>query len=175
MAGTASLAGQSPIAPSLTMVVAMTPSGVIGRDGGMPWRLSTDLRRFKRLTLGGVLIMGRKTYESIGRPLPGRRTVVLSRDPHWESPGVQTCTTPGQAIELLGPDRGFVVGGAQIYRLMLPYCKEICLTRVWSSVAGDTVVDLDWSGFQVIETTRIPASEKDDVATEFVRMKKNEK
>ena len=82
----------------LTAVVAMTPSGVIGRDGDMPWRLRSDLRRFKKLTMGGVLIMGRRTYDSIGRPLPGRRTIVITRNPDWSAEGVESADSPAAAI-----------------------------------------------------------------------------
>ena len=154
----------------LTAVVAMTPTGVIGLNGDMPWRLSSDLRRFKRLTMGGVLIMGRRTYDSIGRPLPGRRTIVVTRNTEWSSEGVDSASNPEKALEMAGQDRCFVVGGAEIYRQMLPYCHELWLTRVWSTVEGDTKLSIDLSEFRVIEQTRIPASARDDVPTEFLRM-----
>lgn len=153
-----------------TAVVAMTPTGVIGLDGDMPWRLSSDLRRFKRLTMGGVLIMGRRTYDSIGRPLPGRRTIVVTRNPEWSSAGVDSALNPEKALEMAGQDRCFVVGGAEIYRQMLPHCHELWLTRVWSTVEGDTKLSIDLSQFRVIEQTRVPASLRDDVPTEFLRM-----
>ena len=154
----------------LTAVVAMTPTGVIGLDGDMPWRLSSDLRRFKQLTMGGVLIMGRRTYDSIGRPLPGRRTIVVTRNPEWSSAGVDSALNPEKALEMAGQDRCFVVGGAEIYRQMLPHCHELWLTRVWSTVEGDTKLSIDLSQFRVIEQTRVPASARDDVPTEFLRM-----
>ena len=156
--------------PTWTAVVAMTPRGVIGRDGDMPWRLSSDLRRFKRLTMGGTLIMGRKTFDSIGRPLPGRRTIVLTRRADWSTPGVATAASPDQAIELAGPERTFVVGGAQIYRELLPRCQQLWLTRVWSTVEGDTTLSIDMSPFEIIAIRRIPASMRDEVPTEFVQM-----
>jgi dihydrofolate reductase len=148
----------------------MTPTGVIGLDGDMPWRLSSDLRRFKQLTMGGVLIMGRRTYDSIGRPLPGRRTIVVTRNPDWASAGVDSALNPEKAMEMAGQDRCFVVGGAEIYRQMLPHCCELWLTRVWSTVEGDTKLSIDLSHFRVIEQTRVPASARDDVPTEFLRM-----
>ena len=154
----------------LTAVIAITPSGVIGLDGDMPWRLSSDLRRFKRLTMGGVLIMGRRTYDSIGRPLPGRRTIVVTRNPEWSAEGVERASDPADAITKAGGERAFVVGGAEIYRQMLPKCRYLYLTRVWSSVEGDTKLSIDLSEFQIIEQTRLPASAKDDVPTEFIRM-----
>lgn len=154
----------------VTAIVAMTPAGVIGLDGDMPWRLSSDLRRFKRLTMGGVLIMGRRTYDSIGRPLPGRRTIVVTRSPDWSSEGVDSASSPEKALEIAGEQRCFVVGGAEIYRQLLPYCYELWLTRVWSTVEGDTKLSIDLSQFKVIEQTRIPASARDDVPTDFLRM-----
>jgi dihydrofolate reductase len=154
----------------LTAVIAITPSGVIGRDGEMPWRLSSDLRRFKRLTMGGVLIMGRRTYDSIGRPLPGRRTIVITRNPDWSADGVERASDPEDAIRKAGSDRAFVVGGAEIYRQLLPKCNHLLLTRVWSAVEGDTKLSIDLSEFQIIEQTRLPASAQDDVPTEFLRL-----
>ena len=91
--------------PSLTAVVAMTPTGVIGKDGDMPWRLSSDLQRFKRLTMGGVLIMGRRTFDSIGRALPGRRTIVVTRNAEWRFDGVDTASSPEKAVEMAGDTR----------------------------------------------------------------------
>ncbi len=157
---------------SLTCVVAMTPTGVIGRDGDMPWRLSSDLRRFKKMTMGGTLLMGRRTYDSIGRPLPGRRTIVITRNADWSADGVDRASSPEAAVEMIGDNRGFVVGGAEIYRLLLPQCQYLWLTRVWSSVEGDTVLDLDLAPFEVISSMRIPASPRDDVPTEFFQMKR---
>ncbi len=152
----------------------MTPSGVIGRDGDMPWRLSSDLRRFKKLTMGGILIMGRRTFDSIGRPLPGRRTIVISRNEAWSAEGVERASGPQEAIGLaLGSDRptpAFVVGGAEIYRQLLPKCSQIFLTRVWSGVSGDTKLEIDLSDFEIIEQTRVIAAARDDVPTEFFRM-----
>lgn len=167
---------------NLTLVVAMTPTGVIGLDGDMPWRLSSDLRRFKKLTMGGTLLMGRRTYDSIGRPLPGRKTIVITRNPEWstvlsaeDGELVQQASSPEQALTLLAAHQttgGFVVGGAQIYDLLLPHCSDLYLTRVWSEVVGDTKLTIDLSLFQVIEQTRLPASTRDDVPSEFLKLKR---
>ncbi|EMI20296.1 dihydrofolate reductase [Rhodopirellula maiorica SM1] len=175
-------------------LVAMTPTGVIGKDGDMPWRLRSDLMRFKQLTMGGTLIMGRRTYDSIGRPLPGRRTIVVTRNADWRCEGVCRAENPEQAIETArhapasqspptsqqetsaasdtsSPNRGiYVVGGAEIYRQLLPCCDEVWLTQVWSSVCGDTTLSIELSKFRQIEQTRIIASSKDSVPTEFIRM-----
>ena len=158
----------------LAAVVAVTPSGVIGRDGDMPWRLREDLRRFKAVTMGGVLVMGRKTFDSIGRPLPGRRTIVVTRQPEWIAEGVEVARAPEQACEMVGDNRGFVVGGAEIYRALLPKCDRVYLTRVWSSVVGDTELKCEWGDFVVRERQRVPASSHDDVPTDFHIMHRRE-
>lgn len=134
----------------------------------MPWQLSTDLKRFKRLTMGGTLIMGRKTYDSIGRPLPGRRTIVLTRDSSWRADGVNAFTDREAAEESLGPhQRAFVVGGAEIYRLWLPRCDQLLLTRVWSQTDGDTGIELPLGEFQLLMQQRLPQTARDSVPSEF--------
>ncbi len=163
----------SDLAGKLTAVVAVTASGVIGLDGDMPWRLSSDLRRFKKCTMGGVLIMGRKTFDSIGKPLPGRKTVVITRNPDWQHDGVISVSSAAAAVQAAADQSAFVVGGAQIYDLMMPQCAEVLLTRVWSNVVGDTSLHLDWSEFRVIETTRLPSTARDDVPTEFLRLRRH--
>jgi dihydrofolate reductase len=149
-------------AKRLTAIVAMTPSGVIGRDGQLPWRLSTDLRRFKQITMGGVLIMGRRTYDSIGRPLPGRKTIVITRNRSWSAEGVERAESPDEALRLAGDRETFVVGGAEIYRQLLPKCTDLLLTRVLSPVSGETKLEIDLSQFEIIEQTSFPATERDD-------------
>ena len=141
----------------------------------MPWRLSRDLRRFKELTMGGVLVMGRRTFDSIGRPLPGRQTVVVTRQAGWEFQGVHRAAGPAEAIQLgksLGGDGVFVVGGAEIYRQLLPRCDWVGVTTVWASLKGDTTLKLDLSRFSPVERARFPASLKDDYPTEFVRYRR---
>jgi dihydrofolate reductase len=153
----------------LTMVVASTPAGVIGNDGAMPWRLGSDLARFKKMTMGGTLVMGRKTFDSIGRPLPGRQTVVLTRQTDWQHPGVHVVQSPQQAIDQVRQlgSAGFIVGGAEIYRLLLPAVDQIWLTVVWSPVAGDTRIDLPIEQFRLIESSRYPQTAKDSAPTEL--------
>lgn len=124
----------------LTAIVAMTPARVIGRDGSMPWHLPGDLAFFKRTTVNHPVVMGRKTYESIGKPLPRRRNIVLTRDPAWSAPGVETIHAPGDLVTL--PDltgRVFIIGGAEIYRIFLPLIGEIFITHVHANPPGDTV------------------------------------
>jgi len=170
------------MAPPLIAVVAMTPDGVIGRDGDMPWRLSSDLRRFKRTTMDGALLMGRKTYESIGRPLPGRLNIVVTGQADWNADGV-TVVTGGQPAENLeralaiGRDHAvahqskvFVVGGAEMYRQLIGDCDELWLTRVWSSVQGDTRLELDLTPWQTVEKLRQPSGPRDNVPIVWQRM-----
>lgn len=157
---------------SITAVVAATPSGVIGDDQDMPWRLSSDLKRFKKATMGGALIMGRKTFESIGRVLPGRQTIVLTRQGHWQFPGTQTASGKSEAIALAADRRIFVVGGGQIYQQWFPLCTELWWTRVWANVSGDTRVDLPLDEFELVSQTSFPVTAKDDYPTDWLRMRR---
>ena len=127
----------------LSIIVACSENGVIGIDNRLPWRLPEDLRHFKALTMGKPLIMGRKTFDSIGRPLPGRFTLVVTRQPDWSQEGVITCASIDEALhrarDFLSPGQQevMVAGGEEIYRQCLPLCRRIYLTRVAMTVAGD--------------------------------------
>ena len=138
---------------SLILIAAVGANGVIGRDNDLPWRIREDLQHFKQLTLGHTLVMGRKTYDSIGRPLPGRRTVVVTRQHDWSAEGVEVVHSVEEALKADGYI--FVAGGGQIYRQALPYADRLELTEVAQSPAGDVTfptVDPDlWT-----ETARTP-------------------
>jgi dihydrofolate reductase len=151
------------------MVVAATAAGIIGHDGAMPWRLSSDLMRFKKLTMGGALIMGRKTFDSIGRPLPGRETIVVTRQSNWSHEGVHRVGSPEEAVRRLDQlgSTGYIVGGAEIYRLMLSRTEQIWLTRVWSATAGDTRIEFPLENFRLVEVMRLPQTGRDSVPTEL--------
>jgi len=151
------------------MVIAATPSGVIGDEGSMPWRLSTDLARFKKITIGGTLIMGRKTFDSIGRPLPGRETIVITRQPDWRHEGVHHAGSPEDALALLAQlgRPGYVVGGAEIFRLMFPLIEQIWWTCVWSATDGDTRVEVAFEDFRLVEVARLPQTARDSAPTEL--------
>ncbi|HWK49593.1 MAG TPA: type 3 dihydrofolate reductase [Steroidobacter sp.] len=124
----------------LSIIVAVADNGVIGSGNQLPWRLPDDLKRFKALSLGKPIVMGRKTFDSIGRPLPGRLNVVISRQPGLEIPGCTVVTSIDEAIAVAQPAPEIViVGGADIYRQVLPQVQVIHLTRVHASVAGDVV------------------------------------
>ncbi len=123
----------------LTAIVAMTPDRVIGRNGGLPWHLPEDLAFFKRTTTGHPIVMGRKTYESIGRPLPKRRNIVLTRDPDWSAEGVEVIHRPADLQTLEGIDgRVFVIGGSEIYAAFLPHLDELLVSHVKHAYEGDT-------------------------------------
>lgn len=124
----------------LTLVAAVADNGVIGDSGDIPWRIPADFAHFKALTLGHVLVMGRATYDSIGRPLPGRTTIVLTRDPHWQAPGVLVAGSLEEALDLAGdlPGEVFVAGGAAVYAQALDRADAQVLTEVHLSPAGDT-------------------------------------
>jgi dihydrofolate reductase len=123
----------------LIAIVAMTPERVIGKNGTLPWHLPEDLAFFKRTTSGHAIVMGRKTYESIGRPLPKRRNIVLTRDRAWSAAGVEVIHAPGELDALAGPEETvFVIGGAEIYAAFLDRLDELLVSRVFENYPGDT-------------------------------------
>ena len=127
--------------PPITIVVARAQNGVIGRDGKLPWHISADLKRFKALTMGSAMVMGRKTFQSLPGLLPGRRHIVLTRDPHWAAKGAEVSHSAEQALELADRERISVIGGADLFRLFVPLADRIELTEVLANVAGDTLMD----------------------------------
>jgi len=123
----------------ISLIVAMARNRVIGSNGRLPWQVPGDLQRFKRLTMGHCLLMGRKTFVSIGRPLPGRRTIVLSRDPGLRIPGCDMVPSLEEALQLAaGEDELFVCGGADVYRQALPLAQRLYLTEIDLEVPGDS-------------------------------------
>ncbi len=139
----------------VTLVAAVDRVGVIGADGAMPWHLPEDLRHFKATTMGHPMVMGRKTFDSIGRPLPGRRTIVVTRNRHWQHADVETAHSFDEALALAGPaDEVFVVGGGEIYAQALPFAHRMILTEIDTEVAGDTRFPA-WSRDQWHESDRV--------------------
>ena len=123
----------------LTAVVAMTAERVIGRAGSLPWHLPEDLAYFKRTTSGHPIVMGRKTSESIGRPLPKRRNIVLTRDARWAAEGVEVIHQPDDLVKLPGIDgQVFIIGGAEIYAAFLPMLDDLLVSHVFENHSGDT-------------------------------------
>ena len=125
---------------SVTLVVARAENGVIGKDGGLPWHISEDLRRFKRLTMGSILIMGRKTFESLPGLLPGRRHIVLTRDLAWSAEDAESARSVEEAIALAGNAPISVIGGAAIFALFEPRADAVELTEVHCATDGDTTL-----------------------------------
>ena len=148
--------------PVVSQVVAMARDGVIGLDNSMPWHLPDDLKRFKALTMGKPMLMGRKTFEAIGKPLPGRTSLVLTRDLAWQAAGVTVVHSVDEALKLAGAAPELcVVGGAEIYKLTLPATDRIYLTRIHASIAGDTVFPaLDTSQWRETERVEHPADDR---------------
>jgi len=123
----------------VSLHLARADNGVIGRDGGLPWRLPADLKRFKVQTMGRPMIMGRKTFESFPAPLPGRRHIVLTRDPSWHAEGAEVARDVAGALALAGEDAA-VIGGAEVFALFLPLADRVELTEVHLDAEGDTTV-----------------------------------
>ena len=126
--------------PRVTLIVARATNGVIGRDGTLPWRISADLKRFKRLTMGSVMIMGRRTFDSLPGLLPGRRHVVLTRDRDWSAEGAEVVHSVEEALSLAGEEPVSVIGGAEIFELFLPHGDRLELTEVLADIQGDTIM-----------------------------------
>lgn len=122
----------------IALIAAVARNRVIGADNKLLWHLSADLRRFKKLTMGHPVVMGRKTFESIGRPLPGRRNIVLTNDLNWTHAGVEVAhSLDGLLVKMNGPETWFVIGGAQIYEKMLPHADKMYLTHIDYDPEGD--------------------------------------
>lgn len=164
----------------LALIVAAAENDVIGRDNALPWRLPADLAHFKRLTMGKPIIMGRKTYASIGRPLPGRANIVISRDAQFEAPGVQVVDSINDALAraqniatIDGVDEAVIIGGAQIYAAALPLVQRIYLTRVHASVEGDVLLPaIDWSEWRQCSSERHAAGPDDSHAYSFLEFER---
>ena len=160
----------------IALVVAMTPERVIGKDGRLPWRLPADLRHFRRLTLAHAVIMGRKTYESIGAPLEGRRNIIVTSRRDYVAAGCFVAHSPEEALELARADAGsdaraaevMVIGGATIYAAFLPRAERLYVTFVQARIAGDTwFPSLDLGGWQEVQHEDHPADERNPHAYTF--------
>jgi dihydrofolate reductase len=156
----------------VTFVVAIAENGVIGREGGLPWRLSTDLKRFKAATMGKPVIMGRKTWDSIGKPLPGRRNIVVTRDRDYKAEGAEVAGSIEAALEMAedgGAAEACVIGGGEIYRRLMPRADRLDVTHVVAEIEGDTYFPpIDSEEWQQVSSEDVPAGEKDDYPTRHV-------
>lgn len=152
----------------------MARNGVIGRDNAMPWHLPADLKRFKTLTLGKPILMGRRTYDSIGRPLPGRDNLVLTRARDWRAEGVTVVHSVDEALQRAASSAELVViGGAQVYQLALPLARRIYLTHVLADVDGDTFFPpFTHSEWRDIECSEHAADERHAYPMKFVTLER---
>jgi dihydrofolate reductase len=164
----------------LAIVAAIADNGVIGRDNRLIWRLKSDLRRFRDLTWGKPMIMGRKTHESIGKPLPGRKSIVLTRDRSFAAPGVEVAHGWDEAVahaealaREMGADEISVVGGAEIYALALPHTGRLYLTLVHAAPEGDTVFPFyDRSAFRELRRRDCPKGPDDEHPFAFLDLER---
>lgn len=163
----------------LSLIVALTHDArVIGRAGGLPWRLSADLKRFKRLTMGHHLIMGRKTFESIGRALPGRTSIVVSRQQQLfeAQPTVKFAASLAEALSLTGDDpEVFVIGGGEVFREALPLARRSYVTWVYADLEGDTFFpEFPTPDWKQLSNEYIPQDEKNEFPTRFCVYERSE-
>ena len=155
---------------ALVAIYARAANGVIGRDGALPWHVPADLRRFKALTIGKPMIMGRKTFESLRKPLPGRRHIVLTRRENWDSTGAEVVRTVPEALEAAGDD-AVVIGGAAIFDVLMPNCDRVELTEIHADFTGDVrmpPLGLEWRE----EAREEHGAEGDRPAFAFVTLKR---
>jgi dihydrofolate reductase len=148
--------------PVITLIVAVADNGVIGRDNALPWHLPEDLKRFKRLTLGKPVVMGRRTFESIGKPLPGRHNIVVTRDANYRGDGITVVHDAEAALRAAGPvPEIMVIGGAGLFRALLPRATRLHLTRVHGNIEGDVLWPaLDQREWAVVERESHSADER---------------
>ena len=161
----------------IAIYVAVAGNGVIGREGGLPWRLSSDLKRFKAGTMGKPVIMGRKTWEGLGRPLPGRLNIVVTRDATFRAEGAEVAGSIEDAVRLAsvrgrcmaGADEICVIGGGEIYRQSMGRADRLHVTHVLGTVEGDTrFPPIDPEVWEPVRAEEFPAGEKDSHATRYV-------
>lgn len=149
-------------APRLTLIAAMDENRVIGADGGMPWHIPDDLAWFKRQTRGKPILMGRRTYESIGRALPQRRNFVLTRDASFRAPDIERVSDVDRAVEragAAGAEELMVIGGAQVYALTLERAHTLLITRIEARYSGDTwFPHVDWSRWELVAQVPVDAA-----------------
>ncbi len=156
----------------ISIIVAAAENGVIGKGNELPWRLSEDLKHFKKTTLGKPVVMGRKTYESVGRPLPGRRNIIITRDTAYSAEGCEVAHSLAEAIAKAGDvEEVMILGGGQIYGEALPVVNRMYLTRVNARPEGDAFFPhLNESEWKEVNRREHPADEKNDHACTFLTL-----
>jgi dihydrofolate reductase len=160
--------------PLICLVVAMARNHVIGRDNALPWRLPADLKHFKAVTWGKPILMGRKTFESIGQPLPGRTNLVLTRDRSWMAAGVLVAHSLQEALERVQDEPELAgIGGAEVFQLLMPLATRIHLTRIDADIPGDTVFPpIDQSQWVQTDTRQLAADERNAFGMTFVTLER---
>ena len=158
----------------ISLIVAMDRNRLIGADGGLPWRLPADLQYFKAVTMGKPVLMGRKTYETIGKPLAGRHNIVITRDASYEAPGCTVVHSPQEALQLSGDaSEVMVIGGAQIYRQFLPQAQRLYITFIENGFSGDTYFpEISAERWQTVWEEKHEADERNRHAFCFVVMQR---
>jgi len=158
----------------VSIIVACDRNGTIGADGGMPWHLPDDLKRFKKLTMGKPIVMGRKTYESIGKPLPGRRSIVVTRRGDFRAPGCETVRSPDAALEAALPaDEAFVIGGGEIYTALIDRADAIYMTLIDAEIAGDTTFPaIDAAEWSLVDRKDHPPDDRHRYGFAFLTLEK---
>jgi len=167
----------------ISLIVAVAENGVIGAKGQLPWKLSSDLKTFRRLTMGKPVIMGRKTFQSLKKPLDGRDNIVLTTDPSFEAQGITTIDSFADALTLArtlaatrGADEIMVIGGADVFRIALSHADRIYWTEVHAKPEGDVLFpELDPSEWTETDRQDLPGSEKDDVTATLRILERNSK
>ena len=159
----------------ISIIVAMDRNSVIGKDGTLPWHLSSDLQHFKKITMGKPIVMGRKTHESIGRPLPGRENVVVTSDSEYQAPGCTVLNSIESVFQKFSRiDEIIIMGGADLYRQLLDRANRIYLTEVHAELAGDTYFPaFDRESWEEIERYDFRADEKNEYDYSFVILERN--
>jgi dihydrofolate reductase len=159
----------------ISLIAAMAKDRVIGKDNDMPWYLPADLQHFKKVTLGKPVVMGRRTFESIGRPLPGRKNIVITRNEQWSHDGVDVVSSPAMAMSLVADvEEVMIIGGGKIYEQFLPKADSLYLTFIDLNVDGDTRFP-DWTkvgNWQQVEQESHKPDEKNTFAYEFIKLDK---
>lgn len=153
----------------ISIIVAASTNNVIGVQGELPWKISDDLKRFKKLTMGKPIVMGRLTWESIGRPLPGRQNIVITRRPDYSAEGCDVVASPAAALDVAGDaEEVMIIGGGQIYNLFLPKAGRLHVTRVHTRIEGDAFFPvIDAGSWELVDREAFAASEANEFAFEF--------
>jgi dihydrofolate reductase len=157
----------------ISIIAALDRNRAIGKTGGMPWYLPADLARFKSLTMGHPILMGRKTHASIGKALPGRRNIVITRDAVYAAPGCEIAGSLEDALRLAGEGEAFVIGGGEIYRQALPFAQRLYLTRIDAAFDADTFFpEFDEAAWRVTSREAHAPDEKNRYPFEFVLLER---